>query len=158
MKLSSTQIYIQKTTHLSIFKREIVTSKSFRKCTATAARRQNSYQQTDKQYVSSIINYKNTFKVIIFSKHCFSNFSSSNIGDFTAVFCLLSPPCGLYIYIVVMSLCATAVYIVPVKAGSDLTFRKIAPEDKKHSRKQWLNNIRRFGILPKGSSFYQLST
>ena len=107
MKLSSTQIYIQKTTHLSIFKREIVTSKSFRKCMATAARRQNSYQQTDKQYVSSIINYKNTFKVIIFSKHCFSNFSSSNIGDFTAVFGLLSPPCGLYIYIVVMSLCAT---------------------------------------------------
>ena len=26
--------------------------------------------------------------------------------------------------------------------GSDLTFRKIAPEDKKHSRKQWLNNIK----------------
>ena len=62
---------------------------------ATAARRQNSYQQTNKQYVSSIINYKNTFELIIFSKHCFSNFSSSNIGDFTAVFGLLSRPCGL---------------------------------------------------------------
>ena len=47
-------------------------------------------KQTNKQYVSSIINYKNTFKVIIFSKHCFSNFSSSNFGDFTAVFGLLS--------------------------------------------------------------------
>ena len=134
-----------------------MTSKSFRKCTATAARRKNSYQQTDKQYVSSIINYKNTFKVIIFSKHCFSNFSSSNFGDFTAVFGLLSPPCG-FMFIVVMSLCATYGCVNSSSKGLDLTFRKLAPEDKKHSRKQWLNNIRRFGILPKGSSFYQLTT
>ena len=40
-----------------------MTSKSFRKCTATAARRQNSYQQTNKQYVSSIINYKILLKL-----------------------------------------------------------------------------------------------
>ena len=36
----------------------------------------------------------------------------------------------------------------------DLTFRKIPPENKKHLRKQWLNNVRRSGILPKDSSFY----
>ena len=109
-----------------------MTSKSFRKCTATAARRQNSYQQTNKQYVSSIINYKNTFKVILFSKHCFSNFSSSNFGDFTAVFGLLSRPCGLYNNVVMMTtlyiykpqclrVLHTAVQIVPVKGQTLLS-------------------------------------
>ena len=97
MKLSSTQIYIKKTTHLSIFKREIV----WRQKVLENVRRQLHVgktvinKQTNKQYVSLIINYKNTFKVIIFSKHCFSNFSSSNFGDFTTVFGLLSRPCGL---------------------------------------------------------------
>ena len=46
-----------------------------------------------------------------------------------------------YIYNVVMPSCATYGCVNSSSKGSDLTFRKIAPEDKKHSRKQWLNNI-----------------
>ena len=107
--LKYSQITLKKTTHLSFLK---VTTWQivWRQKVLENVRRQLHVgktvidKQTNRQYVSSIINYKNTFKVIIFSKHCFSNFPSSNFGDFTAVF--------VYIYIVVMSSCATYIYIV----------------------------------------------
>ena len=115
-----------------------VTSKRFTKCTATAVRRQNSYQQTNSTYHRSLIT-----KILL--KLYFSpNISRTFRQVILAILPLYFVYCHIlvaYMYNVVMPSCATYGCVNNSSKGSDLTFRKIAPEDKKHSRKQWLNNI-----------------
>ena len=115
-----------------------VTSKSFRKCTATAAHRQNSYQQTNKHHRSLIT------KILLnlyFSPNIVSRTFRQVILPILPLYLVYCHVLVAYIYNVIMPSCATYGCVNSSSKGSDLTFREIAPEDKKHSRKQWLNNI-----------------
>ena len=96
MKLSSTQIYIQKTAHLSIFKWQIV----WRQKVLENVRRQLRVgktvinKQTNSTYNRSVIT-KILLKLYFSPNIVSRTFRQVILAIFTAVFGLLSRPCGL---------------------------------------------------------------